>query len=494
MTRRRPHRFPGLRAAATALLALAPLATIAAPAGSAHAGAAAEPPDRLALTGARIIPVVGDEIASGTVLIEHGRITAVGEDVELPFDAMEIDLTGKTVFPGMIHPHSPDGLDIANETLPVAPFLDVYDAIDPSRSFFENSLRDGVTTVHVMQGNNTVIGGVSRVVRPIGLSVDEMTVAGDVALKLATSPRRGYGRMRQMAELREAFRGLEDERERLPERVYEQYMQEQGEEVLVGPEEARERGRSLVRDEDWPDRYRNLMRLVRGDLGGWIHAGAAMDVEPAIEIAREQGFLDQAVFVLGPTSYKALRPLRLADRPVILPGNLYHRERDPMTGELEEVFLPLEMHRAGIEFSLVPAGGSSMAERYLNYLAAVCVREGLPRQAALEAITINPARAIGLADRLGSIEEGKIANLVVFSGDPLDFDSWVEHVFVDGIHAYDRSTDPRLEELLKLETAAAEREMAAAAAADDAGDAGGASDADEGDGEAGAEGDDGADG
>jgi len=214
MTRRRPHRFPGLRAAATALLALAPLATMLVPAGEAGAASAAEPPARLALTGARIIPVVGEEIASGTVLIEHGRITAVGEDVDVPYDAMEIDLAGKVVFPGMIHPHSPDGLDVANETLPVAPFLDVYDAIDPSRSFFENALRDGITTVHVMQGNNTVIGGVSRAVRPIGLSVDEMTVASDVALKMATSPRGGYGRMRQMAELREAFRGLADYRER----------------------------------------------------------------------------------------------------------------------------------------------------------------------------------------------------------------------------------------------------------------------------------------
>ena len=481
MTRRRPHRFPGLRAAATALLALAPLATMLVPAGEAGAASAAEPPARLALTGARIIPVVGEEIASGTVLIEHGRITAVGEDVDVPYDAMEIDLAGKVVFPGMIHPHSPDGLDVANETLPVAPFLDVYDAIDPSRSFFENALRDGITTVHVMQGNNTVIGGVSRAVRPIGLSVDEMTVASDVALKMATSPRGGYGRMRQMAELREAFRGLADYRERLPEQVYERYMQEQGEEVLVGPEEARERGASLVRDEDWSDQYRNLMRLVRGDLAGWVYAGAAMDVEPAIDAAREHGFLDRAVLVLGPTSYKALRAIRLADRPVILPGNLYHRERDPMTGELEEVFLPLEMHRAGIEFSLVPAGGNSMAERYLNYLAAICVREGLPRQAALEAITMNPARALGLEDELGSIEPGKIANVVVFSGDPLDFDSWVEHVFIDGIHAYDRSKDPRLEELLKLETAAMEREMAPEAADADAGD-------DD------AEGDDGADG
>ncbi len=465
MTRRRTHRFPGPRAAAAALLAAATLV-----AAEPSATAAAEPPARIALTGARIIPVVGEEIASGTVLIEYGRITAVGADVEIPYDATEYDLTGKVVFPGMIDPHSSAGLDVPNETLPVAPFLDVYDAIDPSRSFFENALRDGLTSVHVMQANDTVIGGVSRVVRPIGLSVDEMTVATDVGLKMSTTPRGGYGRMRQMAELREAFLGLADERERLPERVYEQYLQEKGERLTVGPEEARRRGASLVRDEDWGDQYRNLMRLVRGDLAGWIHTGAAMDVAPAIELAREQGFLDRAVFVVGPTAYKAARAIRLSGRPVILPGDLFHRERDPMTGELESVFLPLEMHRAGIEFSLVPGGGS-MAERYLNYLAAVCVREGVPRQAALEAITINPARALGLEDTLGSLEPGKLGNVVVFSGDPLAFDTWVEHVFIDGVHAYNRATDPRLAELMKLESTPEPMPESADAPEAEAGDA-----------------------
>ncbi len=470
MTRRRTHRIPGPRAAAAALLAAATLVAVEP---SATATAAAEPPARIALTGARIIPVVGEEIASGTVLIEFGRITAVGADVEIPYDATEYDLTGKVVFPGMIDPHSSAGLDVPNETLPVAPFLDVYDAIDPSRSFFENALRDGLTSVHVMQADNTVIGGVSRVVRPIGLSVDEMTVATDVGLKMSTTPRSGYGRMRQMAELREAFLGLADERERLPERVYEAYLQEKGERLTVGPEEARRRGEALVRDEDWGDQFRNLMRLTRGDLAGWVYTGEAMDVAPAIELAREHGFLDRAVLVVGPTAYKAARTIRLSGRPVVLPGDLFHRERDPMTGELESVFLPLEMHRAGIEFSLVPGGGS-MAERYLNYLAAVCVREGVPRQAALEAITINPARALGLEESLGSLEPGKIGNVVVFSGDPLAFDTWVEHVFIDGVHAYNRATDPRLAELMKLESTSTPAPMPEAApAAEESGEAGG---------------------
>ncbi|MHC4406571.1 MAG: hypothetical protein ACYTG0_43655 [Planctomycetota bacterium] len=96
------------------------------------ADARAAPPAKLALEGARIIPVVGAEIAKGTLLIEHGQITAVGEKVEIPYDAVAVDVSGKVLFPGMIAPHSSDGLDRANESLPVTPYLDVYDAMDPS--------------------------------------------------------------------------------------------------------------------------------------------------------------------------------------------------------------------------------------------------------------------------------------------------------------------------------------------------------------------------
>jgi adenine deaminase len=86
------------------------------------------------------------------------------------------------------------------------------------------------------------------------------------------------------------------------------------------------------------------------------------------------------------------------------------------------------------------------------------VRNGIPRQTALEAITINPARALGLDSRLGSIEAGKAGNVVVYSGDPLDFNSWVEFVYIDGVRAYDRQKDARLEELLKLEKSHAKPE------------------------------------
>jgi imidazolonepropionase-like amidohydrolase len=131
---------------------------------------------------------------------------------------------------------------------------------------------------------------------------------------------------------------------------------------------------------------------------------------------------------------------------VILPEDLIHRETDPLTGEIRETFVGKRFADAGLVFALSPGPDASLPERMLTYQAARCVRYGVPRDIALRAITTYPAQALGVADRLGSIEPGKNASLVVFSGDPLDFDS------ADGVLAYERSKDARLQRLLSGQT------------------------------------------
>ncbi|MCC6907652.1 MAG: amidohydrolase family protein [Phycisphaerales bacterium] len=422
--------------------------------------ALAAPPEKVALTGARVIPVVGPDIDGATILIERGKIAAVGTDVPIPFDAMEIDCTGKVIMPGLIEPQSWRGLDIANESLPVAPFLDVGDAMDPSRLYFEDALRDGITSIHVMQGHNTVIAGMSRVVRPIGLTPDEMTVDLYTAIKMSASPRNGYDRMQQMATFRETFRELQEYIDTIAEKKYEDELEKDKKKVDVGPSEAAKRGREKLTDADYDDAHLNLMRLKRGDFDAWIYVGAPMDVAPAIALATEQGFLEHTILLLGDATFKAIGELKKAGRPVVLPEDLFYRERDPITGEISETFIPAKVHEAGLMFALQPNPNSSMAERYLTYQAALCVRNGIPRQTALESITLNPAKMLGMGDRLGSIEPGKTANLVIYSGDPLDFDSWVEQVYIDGIMAYDRNDDPRLAEILRLEDVQRKAEQA----------------------------------
>jgi imidazolonepropionase-like amidohydrolase len=425
--------------------------------GLATAGAHAAPPAKVALQGGRIIPIVGDEIAQGTILIEHGKITAIGPQVEIPYDAMVVDTTGKVLMPGMIVPHTSGGLDRANENLPVTPFLDVYDALDPSSLFFEDALRDGHLVLHVMQGDSCVIGGLGRLVHPIGRTTDEMTIRPATALKLSTSPKSGFDRMTQMATMREAFLELAYYLENLAEQRYEAKLEDEEKELDVLPDEARKRGAALIRDEDLDDKHRNLVKLTKGRLDAWIYCGAAMDVAPAIQTAEENGFLERAVFVLGTDAYRAVDELKRVKRPVVLSAELMHRERDPITGELRETFAPSVIHQAGLPFALLPDADSSLAERYLTYQAARCVRHGIPRQAALEAITLSPAHMLGVGDRLGSLEVGKDGYVLVLSGDPLDFTSWVEMAFVKGVLAYERDKDVRLKMLLGLEQDAAEQ-------------------------------------
>jgi imidazolonepropionase-like amidohydrolase len=183
-------------------------------------------------------------------------------------------------------------------------------------------------------------------------------------------------------------------------------------------------------------------------LGAFVYCGNAMDVGLATQLAKDDGFFDRIVLVLGGECHKAVSELKEAARPVVLPGELVYRETNPLTGEVRETFVPKKIFDAGLLFALAPGPDDSYAERMLNYQAAQCVRYGVPRDEALRAITLNPARILRLDKRLGSIEPGKDADLVIFSGDPLDFSSVVEQVFIDGILAYDRAKDVRLQRLL----------------------------------------------
>lgn len=401
------------------------------------------------LENAQIIPVSSAPIKKGSILIKDGKIVEFGSQVEAPFNARAIDCTGKVLFPGMVDVHTARGLDQPNESPPVTPFLNVYDAIDPAQLFFEDSLRDGVTSIHVIHGNDCVIGGISRVVHPIGMTPEEMTTAPDVAIKISLSPKGGYDRMLQLATIREAFAKLDEDMKKLAEKRYEDTLRDEGKDLDVPPAEEQKRGQELIRDEDIDEKDRNLLRLSRGRVGAFLYCGSAMDVGAAERIAKKYGFFDKSVFVLGPECHKAVAELKKLGRPVVLDAELVHRETDPLTGDEKETFVPKVIDRAGLKFALQRQGFTTLGERYLWYQAARCVREGISRERALKAVTLWPAEMLGLGDRLGSIEKGKDANIVVLTGDPLDAQTWVERVFIQGEPVYDRASDIRLRELFK---------------------------------------------
>ncbi|MEZ6197370.1 MAG: amidohydrolase family protein [Planctomycetota bacterium] len=424
--------------------------------------ATAQHTDKLFIRGAKIVPVVGDVIEKGNVLIENGKIVAMGADVASPFDARVVEAEGKVVIPGYVESMTARGLDVSNENVPVAPFLQVFDAIDPSDEYFEEALRNGITSIHVSQAENAVVTGVSRVVRPLGLSVEEMTVVPDGGLKICFAPRRGADHAVQLADLRGAFREMDRYLEDLAEKLYEEDLEKKGEKVKVSPKEAREAGKKLVTVDKIDEKYRNLYRIREGSLDVYVWCQRAMDVHAALAFAKEQGLGERMTMVLGSETYKAVKLLKGLSRPVILPiDSFVHREIDRMTQEEKDTFVPSVLAENKIPFAVAGLG-----EPWFD--AAQLVRNGMTPAAALEAITILPARAIGLDHRLGSLEVGKEGNLLILTGDPMDTMTWVDMAVIEGRLVYERAKDKRLRHLIQgiFDTRMDESRKAAAAKKD----------------------------
>jgi len=415
---------------------------------------------KLAVKVGRIITLSGPDIANGMILIENGRITAIGADVKLPWDAVVIDQPKMVAFPGMVEAHSARGMDRANENIDVAPFLNVRDSIDPVGFYFEDALRWGVTTINVQQGHNCVIGAQGMIVKPVGITIEDMLVKPDGGLKLSAAPKQGYSPASQQQALRGAFTDL-----RL-------YLEEVVRDKQQGGDRARRealfQGRDLEGEKakgkamagsawkvagleviprgEIDEKQEPLLALVEGKLGAFIYCSRPMDVARALEIARANGFLARTTLVCSTTCWKAVDAIVDAGVPVILEGPLVQIERDPIDGKETETFVPKVFADKKVRFAL---SSNNTTTESLWFQAATAVGLGLSREQALKSITSVPAEILGLQKRLGSLEVGKDGNVLLFSGDPLSVTSFVEHVIVEGVHAYDRSKDIRVKAVLQ---------------------------------------------
>jgi hypothetical protein len=176
------------------------------------------------------------------------------------------------------------------------------------------------------------------------------------------------------------------------------------------------------------ERYAPLLELLEGRYTVFFHCGDSLDVGHALEIARANGILAKTVLVIEEDCWKAADLIAEAGVPVVLEGVLVDVQRDPITGEEIETFTPN---------TRAPA-----------YQAALAVGRGLERSVALDAVTKIPAEILGLGTEVGSLEKGKLGNVLLFSGDPLSITSWVEQVVIEGKLVYERSKDIRNKHLL----------------------------------------------
>ena len=414
---------------------------------------------KVAIRAGKIITMNGPDIENGVIVIDGGRITAVGADVEVPWDVPVIDASDMVAFPGFVEAHTNRGMDRPNENLDVAPFLSIRDSLDPVNAYFEDSKRWGVTAMNVQHGSNCVIGARGRVVKPHGLTVEEMTIDPVSGVKISASPKSGKSRATQAQVLRSTFSELKRELEQLVQDKKDGKDQARREALYQGRElegeDAKGRamegkawkvdGLELVPRAEIDEKKEPLLWLVEGKLDAWLYCSSPTDVALAIEIATDNGFLHRTTFVVSNSCWKAADELAATGRPVVLSGSLVATQRDYLTGEEKETFVPKVFADKGIEFALSSMNSTTES---LWYQAALAIGHGLSREDALAAVTTTPAKMLGLSDRVGTIKPGADGSVVLYSGDPLSITSFVEHTVLDGEHIYDRSKDTRAQYLL----------------------------------------------
>lgn len=422
------------------------------------AAAASAQSGKLVIKAGRVLPAPGaPEIENGVIVIENGRITAVGDArTKIPWDAEVIDAPDSVACPGYVEPHTWRGIDRPNENIDVVPFLRISDSVDPVHAYFEDALRQGVTTINVQQGSQTVIAGQGLIVKPVGMTVESMLVSTEAGVSLASSPKRGHSGATQAQALRKAFDDLR--------RYLEDLVQQKADGDDSARREALFQGRDLESPEakgramagaawtveglervprgEIDEKQLPLLALVEGQMPAWFYCENARDVPRALEIARENGFLARTTLVLDGDAWKAADRIAEAGVPVIWDGALEHSERDAISGELIETFVLEPLEKAGVRYALSTDGPQW-------YLAAIAVGRGIAREKALAAVTTTPAEILGLGKRVGSLEAGKDGNVVLLSGDPLSVTSFVERVVVEGVPVYDRATDIRIQHLVE---------------------------------------------
>lgn len=376
----------------------------------------------VAITDGRVVPITSPPIEGGTVLIADGRLVAVGADVPVPENARRVNASGMWVLPGLIDAHTHLGTledgegwagdDHDESTEPVTARLRAIDAINPADSGFRDAVAGGVLAVGVNPGSCNPIGGQSVALRTYGRTADLMALRAPCGMKsaLGENPKKAYGDRRQMPSTR------------------------MGTAAVI--RQALTRARDYL---DHPPTHTDLdlealAMVLRHEIPWRQHVHRADDIATALRLADEFEYrlvIDHGTEAAKLADILAGRGIPVIVGPTIIGGSKVElRNRSLRT--------PARLAAAGVQVAIATDHGV-VPVQYLPTQAAVAVREGLDAATALAAITINPARILGIDDRLGSLEPGKDADLCLWSGDPFEVMSRVETAFVQGrpVYRYD---------------------------------------------------------
>ena len=385
----------------------------------------------VAIRNATIVPVSGPAIPNGTIVFADGAITAVGATATIPADATVIDGTGLFVYPGLIDSGSNVGLvevDAVAGTVDTAelgdfnPNAQAAVAINPHSEVIPVTRVNGVT--HVMTvPEGGVISGTSALVQLAGWTPAEMVIKTPAAMHIR------FPRLRSASPW--AAQPADEEAEKEQKKAYTKSI-DQLRDVLrdaraYAKAAAARTNDPTVRRFDRDLMLEALVPVVEGRVPVVMHANLARDIKAALEFADEQKL--KVILAGAHDVARVLDDVKRRNIPVILGPilSLPQREDDPY----DLLFTNAKtLHDAGIPFAIQTADAHNA--RNLPYHAASAAAFGLPKDVALKAITLYPARIWGVADRLGSLEVGKNASLIVTDGDPLEIRTNVKRVFIDG--------------------------------------------------------------
>jgi len=387
--------------------------------------------------GGRVVPVEGEPIEGGTVLLRDGKIAAVeGPGFAVPSGVAVVDATGKWVLPGFIDAHAHAGVheeaqgwagqDTNERTSPNTAHVRALDAINPADEGFRDAIGGGVLAVNVNPGSANPIGGQTAAIKCWGRTVDEMVLREPAGLKsaLGENPKRVYGernetpstRLGTAAVIRGAFVAAQNYQAK-----------------LAAPASSED---SSVFERDL--KLEALSRVLRREIPWRQHCHRADDIATAMRMAREFGY--DLVIDHGTEAYLLADQIAAAQIPVII-GPLF-TSRSKVELRNRSLANPGRLAAAGVTIAIT-TDHPVVPIHFLIHQATLAVKEGLDPVTALRAVTINPARIIGVDARIGSLSAGKDADLVIWSGDPLDVMSRAERAFVDGREIYHYDYDLR---------------------------------------------------
>ncbi len=383
--------------------------------------AAAAQAQTYAIRGGTVHTLTGQTFV-GTVVVRDGRIVDVGPDVQPPEDALVVEAAGKHVYPGMFDAVTGLGLtevgavEVTNDSQEQGdfkPHLQTASAIHPATEHIPVTRANGVTHTMAAPGGG-IIAGQASLVGLDGWTVEEMTIDPGAAMVVnfpSLTPRRGYGASgasRPWSEVEKAWR-------------------EQVARLDAWMDAGRQYRAALAAGAERSLELEAMAEVVNREMPVLLEANGERDIRNAVEWAERQNI--RYVITGGSQGWKIAGWLAGKGVPMILgPSQVMPAGSDP---SYDEAYANAgKLHAAGVKIAFATFNSSD--SRTLPYEAAMAVPFGLPRDAALEAVMKNGAEMLGLGDRMGTIERGKIANLIVTDGDPLEIQTQVLELFILG--------------------------------------------------------------